>query len=88
MKLSKQDAFDAVRSGLELLRKVGPVAASFGLPQVSAIAAVTAAVGNELLNRAEDGAEALTITEEGELKAMLAEIQPINDELARQVAAS
>ncbi len=86
--MNVQETLKAVRGGLDLLKAATPLAATLGFPQVAVTAALVTKLADTLLDHVAKGAVILAENDEADLKAMLAEIQPLNDELARQVAAS
>lgn len=85
---------DKLIAGLDTILKgyaeIAPLAQKLGVPAVVANVATIgiAATGtiHNILERAADAKDALTTQDEGKLRAMLADLQAVNDKLAGVIA--
>lgn len=80
----------ALRSGLAAVQALAPLAALGGpIPAAAAsIAATLADIGQNLLDKVEDGSIVATSADAARVKGLLAEIRAENDQLAQRIAAS
>ena len=71
---------------LKAVNEMMPVAQKFGVPaivaNISTIAIAAIAVGHNILERAANVKDVLSEQDEGKLRAMLADLQRVNDTLA------
>lgn len=80
----------ALQSGLALVKELAPLAAlgGPGVAGVASIAATLAEIGENILDKANDGAIVATSDDKARVQALLAQIQAENDALAARVADS
>ena len=91
-KANIQGVIDGVQGVLKALETLAPAAESLGVPSAVASAATIAiaatGIVQNVLERADNLKEALSSQDETKLRAMLSDLQAVNDRLAGQVAAS
>lgn len=80
----------ALRNGLAVVQALAPLAALGGPTAAGAasIAATLADIGQNLLDKVEDGSIVATSDDAATVKGLLAEIRAENDQLAQRIAAS
>lgn len=81
---------NGMEMALKAVNEMMPVAQALGVPavvaNVSTIAIAAIAVGHNVLDRAQGVKDALAEQDEAKLRAMIGELQGVNDKLAGQIA--
>lgn len=91
MNLSISDVLGYINQGLDLIKKLAPIASALGIPGVSP--AVTAAgaladIAENALARVQDGQLAATTTDKATLEALIVKLRALNDAEDAEAAAS
>lgn len=90
-KVNMASIIEGASKALEAVNALAPVAEKLGVPSIVAnsatIAIAAMAVVENVLERSADLKLAMTSQDEAKLKAMLAELQAVNDRLAGTISA-
>lgn len=89
-KFNIQGLLNGIENALKAVNEMMPVAQQFGVPavvaNVSTIAIAAIGVAHNILERAQGVKDALSTQDENKLKAMIVDLQKVNDQLAGKIA--